>query len=325
MEYDQNGIADEEVNMPDAHELTKVSLPVEADKVGLRADVFLAEEFGVSRANIQKLLEAGRVQKGSKSIKANYKVKVGDVFIASLPEAVPLEVEAENIPLDIIYEDEDLIVVNKARGMVVHPAVGNYTGTLVNALLAHCKNLSGINGIIRPGIVHRLDKDTSGIMIVAKNDMAHISLSEQIQTKTAKRDYIAIVRGNVKEDSGRIETLLGRDKLDRKKMAVVHENGRTAVTDYEVLERFGRFTVVCCKLLTGRTHQIRVHLEYLGYPIVGDPKYSPMKTPFAIKGQALHSQTLTFQHPRTKEIMRFEAKLPEDMQKIITRLKNGQF
>ena len=209
--------------------------------------------------------------------------------------------------------------------MVVHPAPGHYTGTLVNALLYHCKNLSGINGVIRPGIVHRLDKDTSGIMIVAKNDEAHVSLSQQIQKKTAQRTYICIVRGNVKADKGVIETRMDRDKNDRKRMAVVTEGGREAITEYEVLERFGRFTVVRCRLKTGRTHQIRLHMEYLGYPVVGDAKYSPMKSPFSIKGQALHSRTLDFIHPRTGKPMHFEAPLPEDMQKIITRLHNGQF
>ncbi len=252
-------------------------------------------------------------------------MKAGDEIIVALPEPQPLDVQPENIPLDIIYEDEDVVVVNKARGMVVHPAAGNYSGTLVNALLYHCKNLSGINGVIRPGIVHRLDKDTSGIMICAKNDAAHVSLSEQIQSKTAQRTYLAVVRGNLKNDSGVIETQIARDKDDRKKMAVVKEGGRNAVTEYEVVERFGKFTIVKCKLKTGRTHQIRVHMEYIGYPLVGDPKYSPMKSPFAINGQALHSLTLAFDHPRTGERMEFEAALPEDLQKIVTRLRLGQF
>lgn len=301
------------------------TVTAEAEDAGTRADVFLATKLGVSRSNMQKLLEDGRVKRGEKIIKANYKVRAGEMFVVDIPEPEPIEAVPENIPLDIIYEDDDVVVLNKARGMVVHPAPGNYTGTLVNALLYHCSNLSGINSAIRPGIVHRLDKDTSGIMIVAKNDAAHISLSQQIQSKTAVRTYLAVVRGNIKTDSGTIETQIARDKTDRKKMAVVKEGGRDAITDYEVLERFGKYTLVRCKLRTGRTHQIRVHMEYLGYPLVGDPKYSPMKTPFGIKGQALHSHTLEFTHPRTGERMKFEAPLPEDMHKIITRLHNGQF
>lgn len=301
------------------------TVTAEAEDAGTRADVFLAAKLGASRSNMQKLLEDGSVKRGEKIIKANYKVRTGEMFVVDIPEPEPIEAVPENIPLDIIYEDDDVAVLNKARGMVVHPAPGNYTGTLVNALLYHCSNLSGINSAIRPGIVHRLDKDTSGIMIVAKNDAAHISLSQQIQSKTAVRTYLAVVRGNIKTDSGTIETQIARDKTDRKKMAVVKEGGRDAITDYEVLERFGKYTLVRCKLRTGRTHQIRVHMEYLGYPLVGDPKYSPMKTPFGIKGQALHSHTLEFTHPRTGERMKFEAPLPEDMHKIITRLHNGQF
>lgn len=301
------------------------TVTAEAEDAGTRADVFLAAKLGVSRSNMQKLLEDGRVKRGEKIIKANYKVRAGEMFVVDIPEPEPIEAVPENIPLDIIYEDDDVVVLNKARGMVVHPAPGYYTGTLVNALLYHCSNLSGINSAIRPGIVHRLDKDTSGIMIVAKNDAAHISLSQQIQSKTAVRTYLAVVRGNIKTDSGTIETQIARDKTDRKKMSVVKEGGRDAITDYKVLERFGKYTLVRCKLRTGRTHQIRVHMEYLGYPLVGDPKYSPMKTPFGIKGQALHSHTLEFTHPRTGERMKFEAPLPEDMHKIITRLHNGQF
>ena len=314
MEHFTEGIAGEQERLIIAEE-----------QAGQRADVGLALLLDITRSNMQRLLENGRAVKGAKVLKANYKLKAGDEIVVTLPEPQPLDAQPENIPLDIIYEDEDVIVVNKARGMVVHPAAGNYSGTLVNALLYHCKNLSGINGVIRPGIVHRLDKDTSGIMICAKNDEAHLSLSQQIQAKTARRTYLAVVRGNIKTDSGTIETQIARDKVDRKKMAVVKENGREAITDYEVVERFGKYTLVRCKLRTGRTHQIRVHMEYLGYPLVGDPKYSPMKTPFAIKGQALHSQTLEFTHPRTGARTRFDAPLPEDMQKIITRLHLGQF
>ena len=314
MESIGNGISDE-----------REILIITENEAGQRADVVLAAMLELTRSNMQKLLDEGRAVKGTKVIKSNYKVKQGDEIIVTLPEPQPLDVQPENIPLDIIYEDEDVVVVNKARGMVVHPAAGNYSGTLVNALLYHCKNLSGINGVIRPGIVHRLDKDTSGIMICAKNDAAHVSLSEQIQSKTAQRTYLAVVRGNIKTDSGVIETQISRDKDDRKKMAVVKEGGRNAITEYEVVERFGKYTIVKCKLKTGRTHQIRVHMEYLGYPLVGDPKYSPMKTPFSINGQALHSLTLAFDHPRTGERMEFEAKLPEDLHKIVTRLRLGQF
>lgn len=314
MEHYENGAAGEQER-----------LIIDEQVAGQRADVGLATLLDVTRSNMQRLLEEGRAVRGSKVLKSNYKLKLGEEIIVTLPEPQPLDVQPENILLDIIYEDEDVVVVNKARGMVVHPAAGNYSGTLVNALLYHCKNLSGINGVIRPGIVHRLDKDTSGIMICAKNDAAHLSLSQQIQEKTAQRTYLAVVRGNIKTDSGVIETLIARDKNDRKKMAVVKEDGRNAVTEYEVLERFGKYTIVRCRLRTGRTHQIRVHMEYLGYPLVGDPKYSPMKTPFAIKGQALHSQTLEFTHPRTGERLRFEASLPEDMHKIVTRLRLGQF
>ena len=314
MESIANGISDE-----------REILIITENEAGQRADVALAAMLELTRSNMQKLLDEGRAVKGTKVIKSNYKLKLGDEIIVTLPEPQPLDVQPENIPLDIIYEDEDVVVVNKARGMVVHPAAGNYSGTLVNALLYHCKNLSGINGVIRPGIVHRLDKDTSGIMICAKNDAAHVSLSEQIQSKTAQRTYLAVVRGNIKTDSGIIETQIARDKDDRKKMAVVKEGGRNAVTEYEVMERFGKYTIVKCKLKTGRTHQIRVHMEYLGYPLVGDPKYSPMKTPFSINGQALHSLTLAFDHPRTGERMEFEAKLPEDLHKVVTRLRLGQF
>lgn len=304
---------------------TQERIIITENEAGMRADVALAQLLEITRSNMQKLLEEGRAVRGQKVIKSNYRVKAGEEIQVDLPEPQPLDVQPEDIPLNIIYEDDDVVVVNKARGMVVHPAAGNYSGTLVNALLYHCKNLSGINGVIRPGIVHRLDKDTSGIMICAKNDSAHLSLSEQIQSKTAQRTYLAVVRGNVKNDSGIIETQIARDKNDRKKMAVVAEGGRQAITEYEVAERFGKYTVVRCRLKTGRTHQIRVHMEYLGYPLVGDPKYSPMKTPFAINGQALHSLTLSFTHPRTGERLTFEAPLPEDMQKILTRLRLGQF
>lgn len=295
------------------------------EEKGTRSDVYLANKLGVTRSNMQKLLDEGVALRNGKIVKANYKVRVNDKIVVTLKEEKELEILAENIPLDIIYEDDDVIVINKVRGMVVHPAPGHTTGTLVNALLYHCKTLSTVNGKTRPGIVHRLDKDTSGIMIAAKNDKAHYSLTDQISSKEAKRTYIAVIRGNLKADEGRIETQIARAKANRQRMEVVKDGGRNAVTTYKVLERYGKFTVVECKLLTGRTHQIRVHMEYIQHPIAGDPKYSPMKIPFAIKGQALHSLELTFTHPTTGEVMDFRAEMPEDMQKILRRLKNLQF
>ena len=297
-----------------------------AEDTGRRIDAALAAAFPeLTRSFAQQLLAEGRVLCNGRSVAKSARLTQGDALCVSLPDAQPVEIIPQDIPLDIVYEDSSLLVVNKPKGMVVHPAAGNPDGTLVNALLYHCRDLSGINGVIRPGIVHRLDKDTSGVMICAKNDLAHQSLAEQIQKKEAKRTYLAIVRGNVKEDHGHIETQLDRDPRDRKKMAVVPAGGRWAATDYEVLERYGKFTVVRCRLLTGRTHQIRVHMTYIGHPLVGDPKYAPQKTCFSISGQALHSEQLTFRHPRTGEWMTFTAPVPADMQTILTRLRNGQF
>ncbi len=299
---------------------------IDEKKAGQRSDVALAELLALTRSHVQKLLDEGRVKRDDgKVLRANYRLRLGDKVSVKLPAPQPLKAEPENIPLNIVYEDDDVIVVNKDRGMVTHPAAGNFTGTLVNALLYHCTNLSGINGVIRPGIVHRLDKDTSGLLVCAKNDKAHLSLSRQIQSKLCRRLYIAIVRGNVKEDEGCIETLIARSKTDRKKMAVVQEGGRRAVTHYKVLERFGRYTVVQCSLETGRTHQIRVHMEYLGHPLVGDPKYSPLKTGFNIKGQALHAAKLGFYHPVTGKLLEFTAPLPEDMTRIMNRLRQHQY
>lgn len=290
-----------------------------ADKMGERLDVFLTRKWpDFSRSHIQKLIAKGEVVTAGKVRKANYKLALGDEVKITLQEAVPVAIEAENIPLAILYEDEDIIIINKARGMVVHPAAGVNYGTLVNALLYHCDDLSGINGEIRPGIVHRLDKDTSGVMVCAKNDKAHVNLAEQIRTKTAHRVYLAIVNGNIKEEAGIIKGDIGRHPIDRKKMAIVKENGKPAVTHFKVLERFGDYTLVECKLETGRTHQIRVHMASIGHPLVNDPKYGSKKaSPFAIKGQALHSHELTLTHPTTGEEMHFTAPLPDDMQKIL--------
>ena len=295
-----------------------------ADKAGERLDVFLTRKRpDFSRSHIQKLIVKGEVVTAGKVRKANYKLVLGDEVKITLPEAVPVAIEAENIPLAILYEDEDIIVVNKARGMVVHPAAGVNSGTLVNALLYHCDDLSGINGEIRPGIVHRLDKDTSGVMVCAKNDKAHVNLAEQIRTKAAHRIYLAIVNGNIKEEAGIIKGDIGRHPIERKKMAIVKDNGKPAVTHFKVLERFGDYTLVECKLETGRTHQIRVHMASIGHPLVNDPKYGPKKSsPFAIKGQALHSHELTLTHPTTGEEMHFMAPLPADMEKILLFLRD---
>ncbi len=295
-----------------------------AEEKGQRLDVFVVERFPeLSRSHVQKLIEQGNVLVDGMVRKANYKLRGGEAVQVTVPQAEPISVEPEDIPLDILYEDKDIIVVNKARGMVVHPASGVYSGTLVNALLYHCRDLSGINGEIRPGIVHRLDKDTSGVMVCAKNDTAHLDLAEQIRTKTAHRTYWAIVHGNIKEEAGIIKGNIGRHPTDRKKMAIVRENGKPAVTHFKVLERFGEYTLVECQLETGRTHQIRVHMTSIGHPLINDPKYGPKKSsPFAINGQALHSLQLTLTHPVTKEEMTFTAPLPTDMEKILTGLRN---
>ena len=300
------------------------SVVFSAEEKGQRLDVFVVERCPeLSRSHVQKLIEQGAVLVDGQLRKANFKLRGTESVQIAVPEAEPISVAPEDIPLDILYEDKDIIVVNKARGMVVHPASGVNSGTLVNALLHHCQDLSGINGEIRPGIVHRLDKDTSGVMVCAKNDTAHLDLAEQIRTKTAHRTYWAIVHGNIKEEAGIIKGDIGRHPTDRKKMAIVRENGKPAVTHFKVLERFGEYTLVECKLETGRTHQIRVHMTSIGHPLVNDPKYGPKKSsPFAIQGQALHSLQLTLTHPVTKEKMTFTAPVPSDMEKILTGLRN---
>jgi len=298
---------------------------VQADRPGERLDVFLVrQQPELSRSHVQKLIEDGRVLADGRPRKANFRLNGGEQVELFLPEPEPVEIPAEDIPLDILYEDAELIVINKARGMTVHPAAGVTKGTLVNALLFHCKDLSGINGKLRPGIVHRLDKDTSGVMVAAKSDRAHLDLAEQIRLKSAHRVYQAIVYGNIREASGIVEGAIGRDPQDRKRMAVVREHGKPAVTEFRVLERFGNFTLVECSLRTGRTHQIRVHMTKIGHPLLGDLKYGPKKHPFSIEGQALHSCSLSFVHPVTKEEMLFHADLPEDMQKILSTLRRSR-
>lgn len=294
------------------------------ERAGIRLDKFLTEQQPeLSRSHLQKLIEMGNVLVDGKSRKANYKSRGGETVALTLPEPEAAEIVPEEIPLAILYEDEDIIVVDKARGMVVHPAAGITHGTLVNALLAHCRDLSGINGTIRPGIVHRLDKDTSGVMVAAKNDRAHLDLAEQIRTKAARRVYWAIVHGNIREEGGTIKGAIGRSAKDRKCMAIV-PGGKPAVTHFRVLERFGSYTLVECRLETGRTHQIRVHLTSIGHPLVGDPKYGRRSSPFAISGQALHSLTLDLVHPVTRQPMHFEAPLPDDMACILAALRAGR-
>lgn len=290
---------------------------VEPEDVGTRLDVFISKKLDISRNAAVALIESG----GVFGLKKNYKVVAGDELEVTLPELREIDVEPENIPLDIVYEDSDLLVINKARGMVVHPAAGHYSGTLVNALMHHCgDSLSGINGVLRPGIVHRLDKDTSGVMLVAKTDFAHNSLAEQIKEHSVRREYHTVVIGNLKEDSGTISAPIGRHKTDRKKMAVTELNSREAVTHYSVIERYQGFTYASCLLETGRTHQIRVHMAHTGHPVVGDEVYGA-RDKLGLSGQCLHSKNVTFVHPRTGETMFFETELPEYFSDILLKLR----
>lgn len=290
---------------------------------GKRLDLFLSSYFQQwTRSHIQKLIKDGYITVNGQSIKSGYKLKLGDRIKVIEPEPRPVDVQAQDIPLDILYEDEDIIVINKPQGMVVHPAAGNYNSTLVNALLHHCRDLSGINGEMRPGIVHRIDKDTSGVLVVAKNDRSHVNLAQQIKDKTAVRKYIALVEGDIKEDAGTIDAPIGRHPVYRKKMAVV-PGGRRAVTHFKVLERFGRYTLIEARLETGRTHQIRVHMAYIGHPVVGDPVYGYKRQSFNLNGQLLHAQCLGFKHPRTGRYMEFCAPLPDYFTDVICKLRQS--
>jgi 23S rRNA pseudouridine1911/1915/1917 synthase len=295
---------------------------VDEDSVGTRLDVFISNKFeNKSRSHVQGIIDGGAAFVNGKIRKSNYKLKVGEIIVLSIPEAVELNVAAENIPLDVIYEDSDVIVINKPQDMVVHPAPGNYSGTLVNALLYHCRDLSGINGILRPGIVHRIDKDTSGALVVAKNDIAHNSLAAQLKDHSMTRSYLALVEGIIKQDEGTVNEPIGRHPKDRIKMAVV-ESGKKAITHYKVIERFESYTLVECNLETGRTHQIRVHMAKIGHPLVGDIVYGFKKQRFNIKGQVLHAKMLGFIHPSTNEYMEFVSPLPDYFEKIIIKLRN---
>lgn len=277
----------------------------------------------LSRSYIQKIIKDGNVFVNDASVKANYKVKVDDKIRFVIPDNVEPDIPAQDIPLDILYEDEDLLIINKPKDMVVHPAPGHYEGTIVNAVMYHCKDaLSGINGVLRPGIVHRIDKDTTGSLIICKRDEAHNCIAAQLKEHSINRRYRAIVWGHVKQDEGVIDAPIGRHPIDRKKMAINEKNGKRAVTHYTVLERFDKFTYIECRLETGRTHQIRVHMTSIGHPLLGDEVYSNAKSPYKVSGQTLHAMTIGFNHPTTKEYMEFEAPLPEYFEDILRKLRN---
>lgn len=292
---------------------------------GVRIDKFLVQEVcELSRSHLQKLILMGLVTVEGKEVKASYKTCQGQEILLRIPEPETLDIQPENIPLDILYEDCDLLIVNKPKGMVVHPAPGHYTKTLVNAVMYHCcDQLSGINGVLRPGIVHRIDMDTTGSLVVCKSDRAHQALADLLKSHEIKRTYRAIVHGNLKNDEGIVDTPLGRHPVERKKMSVQEGKGRRAVTHYQVLERFGNFTYIECRLETGRTHQIRVHMASIGHPILGDVLYGPAKCPFKLQGQTLHAGILGFTHPSKGEYMEFEAPLPEYFVKLLNKLRGG--
>ena len=303
---------------------------VKSDDKGKRLDAYVAEAAELSRSAAAKLIESGDVTVNGKKSEKKYPVKENDEIAVIIPEAEEYEAQPENIPLNVVYEDADIIVINKPSGMVVHPAPGNYTGTLVNALLYHCKDsLSGIGGVMRPGIVHRIDKDTSGLLVVAKNDQAHRALSEELGYHGIEREYHALVRGGFRESSGTVDLPIGRHPIDRKKMAVIKsgENAREAVTHYEVIRAYGQITYLKLKLETGRTHQIRVHMSYLGHALLGDEVYASTKTLFEkqhaplFDGQILHAKKLSLTHPRTNERMTFECELPDNFKKLIEILE----
>ncbi len=296
-----------------------------SDVENVRIDVYLSEKLEqLSRSNIQKLAKNELILVNDKKVKSNYKLKEGDIIEVTFEEPKEVDILAENIPLNIVYEDNELLVINKPEGMVVHPAPGNYTGTLVNALMYHCKdNLSGINGELRPGIVHRIDKETSGILVVAKTNEAHIKLSDQLQNHSMMRKYHAIVHNRIKEDEGSVDKPIARDKKDRKKMAI-NLDGRRAVTHFKVLERFDNFTYVEFSLETGRTHQIRVHMKSIGHPLLGDETYSKNNHKFNLNGQVLHAKQLGFVHPKTNEYIEFNSDLPKSFEKVLNYYRNNK-
>lgn len=293
-------------------------------QAGIRIDKFLSVEFPeLSRSYIQKLIKEEQITVNGKVIKANYKVAEEDLVVMNEPELKEPDILAENIPLDVLYEDSDILIVNKPKGMVVHPSAGHYTGTLVNALMYYCKDdLSGINGVMRPGIVHRIDMDTTGSLLVCKNDFAHQNLAEQLKVHSIRRVYHAIVHGVLKEDEGTIDAPIGRHPIERKKMAINHKNGKEAVTHFKVIKRFKNYTYIQCQLETGRTHQIRVHMASIKHPLVGDAVYGPIKCPFKLQGQTLHAKILGIEHPRTGEYIEADAPLPEYFTSLLKKLEN---
>ena len=292
-----------------------------SDEENKRIDVFISEKSGESRNFVQKLISDGNITVNEREVKANYKVKINDTIKIIIPPPEILDVKAENIDLDIVYEDNDLAVINKPQGMVVHPAPGHYTGTMVNGLMYHLKNLSTINGVLRPGIVHRLDKNTSGLILVAKNDRSHNFLAKCLKEHTINRIYYALVKGNIKKDEGEINAPLGRSEKDRKKYTVTNKNSKEAITNYWVVERFGKYTLLKLKLKTGRTHQIRVHMKHIGHPVVGDDVYGNVNE-FGLEGQLLHSKILGFIHPTTGKYMEFESELPDYFVKVLNKIKS---
>lgn len=302
-----------------------IRITVDSNEDNQRLDKYLADEFdGYSRSFIQKIIKDGNVSVNDKIVKSNYKVNHRDTLCINFPELSEPEIAAENIPLDILFEDDDIIVVNKPKGMVVHPAAGHYTHTLVNALMYHCKdNLSGINGILRPGIVHRIDMNTTGVLVVCKNDYAHNKIAQQLAVHSITRKYNAICYNSFKDESGTVDAPIGRSKINRKKMAVDTENGRRAVTHYKVLENLGKFSYIECQLETGRTHQIRVHMSSIGHPLLGDDVYCNAKSPYNLSGQTLHARVLGFIHPRSNEYVEFEAPLPDYFQRVLLDLKKN--
>jgi pseudouridine synthase, rluA family len=302
----------------------KTLTPSEADK-GKRLDAYIGEATDLSRSYAQNLIEDGLVSVSGRKVAKKYKIKAGETIMISIPEAKPIDAAPEDIPIDIIYEDEDVIVVEKPRGMVVHPAIGNPSGTLVNAIMYHCgDSLSSINGAIRPGIVHRIDKDTSGLLMIAKNDIAHESLATQLKEHSVTREYIALVFDNIKKDKLTIDAPIGRDDINRLRKAVNGIGSRDAVTHIRVLKRYGKYTLVAARLETGRTHQIRVHMASIKHPLVGDTLYGPKKQPFGLNGQLLHARQLGFIHPRTGEYMEFSSAVPEYFQAVLDKLDDTE-